>query len=69
MIIQKFNGGPVGVQPLAAALNEDKGVNEDIYEPYLIQLGFVARTSRGRVATPAAYAHLGLKASGGETLL
>ena len=61
IVIEKFNGGPVGVNTLAAALNEDRRVLEDIYEPYLMKLGFLNRTSAGRVITPAAYEHLGLK--------
>jgi Holliday junction DNA helicase RuvB len=59
-IIQKFNGGPVGLDTLAASTSEDTDTIEDVYEPYLLQLGFVARTPRGRVAMPAAYEHLGL---------
>lgn len=59
-IIQKFGGGPVGLKTLAAATSEDEGTIEDVYEPYLIQLGFLERTARGRKATPRAYAHLGL---------
>lgn len=60
-IIQKFGGGPVGLDTLAAALSEDSGTLEDVYEPYLIQNGFINRTPRGRVATEAAYHHLGLE--------
>ncbi len=60
-IIEKFNGGPVGVNTLAAALSEDRGVIEDIYEPYLMMLGFLQRSSSGRVALPAAYRHLKIK--------
>jgi len=60
-IIEKFNGGPVGVNTLAAALSEDRGVIEDIYEPYLMMLGFLQRSSSGRVALPAAYKHLKIK--------
>jgi len=60
-IIDKFDGGPVGLQALAAALSEEQDTIEDIYEPYLMQLGFIARTSRGRVATKSAYEHLGAK--------
>ena len=56
----KFSGRPVGIDTLAAATNEDAGTIEDVIEPYLIQLGFVARTPRGRVAMPLAYEHLGL---------
>lgn len=62
-IIQKFDGGPVGLQTLAAASNEDPGTVGDVYEPYLLQLGFLARTPRGRVATKLAYQHLGLQYS------
>ncbi|MBM3256867.1 MAG: Holliday junction branch migration DNA helicase RuvB [Candidatus Liptonbacteria bacterium] len=60
IIIGKFGGGPVGVGTLAAALNEDRGVIEDIYEPYLMALGFLQRSSAGRIALPAAYDHLGV---------
>lgn len=63
-IINKFGGGPVGLSTLAAALNEEKGVIEDIYEPYLMSLGFLQRTPAGRVALPAAYEHLGIKRPG-----
>jgi holliday junction DNA helicase RuvB len=56
-IIEKFNGGPVGVETISAALHEERGTIEDVYEPYLIQEGFINRTSRGRVATAAAYEH------------
>ena len=58
-IIGKFGGGPVGIETLAASIGEDSGTLEDVYEPYLIQNGFINRTPRGRVATPAAYANLG----------
>lgn len=64
IIIQKFNGGPVGVGTLAAALHEERGVIEDIYEPYLMSLGFLQRTSAGRIALPSAYAHLGARKHG-----
>ena len=60
MIIHKFNGGPVGLDTLAAAIGEDAGTIEDVYEPYLIQYGFLNRTPRGRVATELAYHHLGI---------
>lgn len=60
-IIGKFNGGPVGVGTISAAINEEKEAIEEIYEPYLIQIGFLNRTPRGRVVAPAAYAHLGLQ--------
>jgi len=59
-IIQKFRGGPVGLDTLAASTSEDSETIEDVYEPYLLQLGFIARTPRGRIALPAAYQHLGL---------
>ena len=59
-IIEKFAGGPVGLDTLAAALGEDAGTLEDVYEPYLLQNGFLNRTSRGRVATQQAYDHLGI---------
>lgn len=59
-VIQKFSGGPVGLDTLAAALGEDAGTLEDVYEPYLLMNGFINRTARGRVATDAAYHHLGL---------
>lgn len=62
-IIDKFHGGPVGLDTLAAATNEDSNTIEDVYEPYLLQLGFIARTPRGRVALPNAYKHLGKKIS------
>jgi Holliday junction DNA helicase RuvB len=61
-IIEKFDGGPVGVESLAAAIGEERGTIEDVVEPYLIQQGFMMRTSRGRVATKNAYLHFGLKA-------
>ena len=60
-IIFKFSGGPVGLDTLAAALGEDSGTLEDVYEPYLIQNGFIQRTPRGRVATDLAYTHLGIE--------
>ena len=58
-MIEKFGGGPVGLDTLAAATGEDAGTIEDVYEPYLLQLGFIMRTPRGRVCTPLAYKHLG----------
>jgi Holliday junction DNA helicase RuvB len=61
-IIEKFDGGPVGVESLAAALGEERGTIEDVLEPYLIQQGFMMRTARGRVATKNAYLHFGLPA-------
>ncbi|HTK07251.1 MAG TPA: Holliday junction branch migration DNA helicase RuvB [Ktedonobacteraceae bacterium] len=65
-IIQKFNGGPVGLDTLAASLSEDSETIEDVYEPYLLQLGFIARTPRGRIAMRAAYQHLGVTPPSGE---
>jgi len=64
MIINKFNGGPVGVNTLAAALNEERGVIEDIYEPYLMSLGFLQRSPAGRIALEAAYDHLKIRRPG-----
>jgi len=60
-IIDKFNGGPVGIETIAATLSEDVGTIEDVIEPYLMQIGFIKRTTRGRVVTPLAYEHLGKK--------
>lgn len=59
-IIEKFNGGPVGLSTIGASISEDTSTIEDVYEPYLIQLGFLARTPRGRIATPHAYEHIGI---------
>jgi Holliday junction DNA helicase RuvB len=59
VIITKFNGGPVGLGTVATALSEEEETVEAVNEPYLIQLGFLERTPRGRVATPRAYEHLG----------
>ena len=57
----KFNGGPCGLETLAATINEDGNTIEDVYEPYLLQLGFIARTPRGRVLLSRGYQHIGLK--------
>ncbi len=65
-IVEKFNGGPVGVETIAAAVGEEKNTIEDVYEPYLIQEGYLQRTPRGRVATLQAYRHFGLTRPGGE---
>src|SRR5690625_4129316 len=65
-IIEKFEGGPVGVDNLAAAIGEDRGTIEDVLEPYLIQQGYIMRTPRGRVATRNTYLHFGLKAPSGS---
>lgn len=68
-IIKKFQGGPVGLQALAAASSEEEETILDIYEPYLMQLGFLERTPRGRLATKMAYQHLGIKPPGIQELL
>jgi Holliday junction DNA helicase RuvB len=68
-IIDKFGGGPVGINSIAAAISEEKDAIEDIYEPFLIQIGFVDRTPRGRVATARAYAFFGLDAPGRDSRL
>ena len=68
-IIDKFSGGPVGVNSIAAAINEEKDAIEDIYEPFLIQAGFLDRTPRGRVATARAYEYFGLTAPGRDSRL
>ncbi len=70
MIIEQFDGGPVGVDSIAASLSEERGTVEDVLEPYLIQQGYISRTARGRMATAKAYRHFGLEkpASGGEDL-
>ena len=60
MMMEKFQGGPVGLDTLAASLGEDAGTIEDVYEPYLLKNGFIQRTPRGRVITDKAYTHLGL---------
>ncbi|MDD5547912.1 MAG: Holliday junction branch migration DNA helicase RuvB [Candidatus Pacebacteria bacterium] len=60
-IIEKFHGGPVGIQTLAAAMNDDRGIIEDVYEPYLMSIGLLLRTPSGRVVAPEAYKHLGVK--------
>jgi len=60
-IIEKFNGGPVGIETLSAAIGEEKDTIEDVYEPYLLQEGFIKRTPRGRVVTSKTYKHFGLK--------
>ena len=60
IMIEKFSGGPVGLDTLAAALGEDAGTLEEVYEPYLIQNGLLQRTPRGRIVTELAYRHLGL---------
>ncbi len=69
IIIEKFEGGPVGLNTLSAALFEEQETIEDIYEPYLLQLGFLERTSRGRIATKHAYEHLGITFNSTSSLL
>ena len=64
-IVVKFGGGPVGLDTIATALSEEPETVEDVYEPFLMQQGFIARTSRGRVATDLAYRHLGLEPPAG----
>ena len=59
-LVEKFDGGPVGLETLGASISEEPDTIMDVYEPYLIQMGFVTRTPRGRVATSKAYQHLGL---------
>jgi holliday junction DNA helicase RuvB len=59
-IILKYAGGPVGLDTLAATIGEETDTIEDVYEPYLLQIGFIARTPRGRTVTPLAYKHLGI---------
>ncbi len=66
-ILEKFSGGPVGIDNLASALGEDRDTLEDVVEPFLIQQGFVQRTTRGRIATPAAYRHFGLTGASPDT--
>jgi len=68
-IIDKFGGGPVGLNSLAAAISEEPDAIEDIYEPFLMQIGFLDRTPRGRVATARAYQYFGLTAPGKDTRL
>ena len=63
-MIEKFQGGPVGLDTLAAAISEDAGTLEDVYEPYLLKNGFIQRTPRGRTVTELAYSHLGIPAPG-----
>jgi Holliday junction DNA helicase RuvB len=64
-VIEKFSGGPVGIENLAAAIGEERDTIEDVLEPYLIQQGYLQRTSRGRVASVAAYRHFGIVAPSG----
>ena len=67
-IIEKFDGGPVGLDTLAASTGEERNTIEDVYEPYLLQLGFINRTPRGRVVTSRGYKHLGMENNGEEEI-
>jgi Holliday junction DNA helicase RuvB len=66
-VIEKFDGGPVGVESLAAAIGEERGTIEDVLEPFLIQQGYLMRTPRGRMATQTAYSHFGLRPPRAQT--
>ena len=66
-MIEKFGGGPVGLDTLAASTGEEDITIEDVIEPFLLQLGFISRTPRGRIVLPAAYEHLGIKPNGSDT--
>ncbi len=61
VMIERFNGGPVGIEAIATTIGEDVGTIEEVYEPYLVQNGLILRTPRGRVASDMAYSHLGLE--------
>ncbi len=63
-MIEKYKGGPVGLETIAATIGEEADTIEDMYEPYLIQLGFMSRTLRGRIVLPEAYRHLGIEYEG-----
>ncbi len=63
-IILSYSGGPVGIETLSSTIGEETETIEDVYEPYLLQMGFLSRTPRGRIATPNAYRHLGLEYQG-----
>ncbi len=63
-IILSYSGGPVGIETLSSTIGEETETIEDVYEPYLLQMGFLSRTPRGRIATPNAYKHLGLEYKG-----
>jgi Holliday junction DNA helicase RuvB len=60
-IVKKYDGGPVGIETLAVSIGEDSNTIEDVYEPYLIQIGFLKRTQKGRMATKLAYEHFGIQ--------
>ncbi len=63
-IILSYSGGPVGIETLSSTIGEETETIEDVYEPYLLQMGFLSRTPRGRIVTPNAYKHLGLEFKG-----
>ncbi|MBQ7596811.1 MAG: Holliday junction branch migration DNA helicase RuvB, partial [Clostridia bacterium] len=67
-MIKNYNGGPVGLETIAAAIGEEAVTIEDVYEPYLMQIGFLSRTPRGRCVTPAGYKHLGIPMPGQQKL-
>jgi Holliday junction DNA helicase RuvB len=67
-IIEFYHGGPVGLDTLAATINEEAVTLEDVYEPYLLQMGFLTRTPRGRCVTPKAYEHLGIAYMGQQQI-
>ena len=67
-MINNYNGGPVGLETISAAIGEEAVTIEDVYEPYLMQIGFLGRTPRGRVVTNAAYTHLGIEKPGQQTM-
>ena len=66
-IIERFGGGPVGVEAIAASISEEKDTIEEVYEPFLLQEGLINRTARGRTATARAFKHLGIKPPKGQT--
>ena len=68
-MIRNYNGGPVGLETIAAAIGEEAVTIEDVYEPYLMQIGFLSRTPRGRCVTPAGYKHLGIEQDGQQSLI
>lgn len=68
-MIKNYNGGPVGLETIAAAIGEEAVTIEDVYEPYLMQIGFLSRTPRGRCVSPAAYRHLGIEQDGQQSML
>ena len=67
-MIKNYNGGPVGLETIAAAIGEEAVTIEDVYEPYLMQIGFLSRTPRGRMVTPLAYQHLGRPMTGSNAV-